>query len=262
MREFIKKRKLNIICSVAAVCIAFLVWIIAYYAVANDYIVPSFPDTAKQFFCLFAEGAFWTGFSYTLLRSLTAFLISFVLAAVFAALSAVSRAFALTVRPLISFLRTLPTLAVTLMLLIWTSAAVAPVAVAALVMFPMLYAEFTSAEEGIDVELRQMLSVYGVSAKKRLFKVYLPLISKDVFSRIGADFSLCIKITVSGEVLAVTFRSLGGLMQEAKYFAEMPRLAALTVAAVLFGLFADIALSQLARINNKWAKGGVSVDRL
>ena len=59
---------------------------------------------------------------------------------------------------------------------------------------------------------------------------------------------------ISSEVLANTYNSLGGMMQTAKLYAEMPRLAALTAVAVAAGLVIDVALSQFERINYKWSK--------
>ena len=44
-----------------------------------------------------------------------------------------------------------------------------------------------------------------------------------------------LKVTVSGEVLSLTYRSLGGLMQDAKTYLQTPRLFALTLVTVLLG---------------------------
>lgn len=252
MLNFLSKRKLNIICAVISLALTIIVWVISYFAVGNEYVVPSFSQTLKAFFTSFAQGEFWIALAATLLRTLSSFLISFILAAVCAALSALSKVFKLILNPFIIVLRTLPTLAVILILLIWTNAKTAPVIVTVLVLFPMLYAQFIAAAEGIDGDLIEMAQVYRISKRDRIFKIYLPQISPNIFSQLGADFSLGLKVMISAEVLSNTYKSLGGLMQNAKLYLEMPRLAALTVTAVLLGLVFDVALSQLARINAKW----------
>ena len=66
---------------------------------------------------------------------------------------------------------------------------------------------------------------------------------------------------ISAEVLSNTYKSLGGLMQSARSFLEMPRLAALTVMTIVLGLILEIALSQLKLINAKWQKGAESENR-
>lgn len=233
-----------------------LVWIIAYYCVGNDYIVPSFSDTAVSLWYLLGSGEFWTAFALTFLRTLEAFAISFLLASALTALSAFSKTAKVMIKPVMSFLRTVPTLAIILLLLIWTNAKVAPVIVTVLVLFPMIYSQMLSAVEGIDGGLIQMAELYKIPKKERLFKIYLPLVSPAVFSQTGANVSLGLKVMISAEVLASTFRSLGGMMQSARGFLEIPRLAALTLVAVLLGLALDIAFSQLKRINYKWAGKG------
>ncbi len=254
MLKFLSKRKLNIICSVASVALTAIIWIIVYCSVKNDYLIPSLTDTFKSLFGCIASGTFWNAFLNTLGRTAIAFTISFVLAICLAALSVTSKAFAALLRPFMAFLRTLPTLAVILILLIWTNPKVAPVVVTTLVLFPMLYTQIVAAFVGVDGELIEMANVFGLGKYTKLFKIYLPAVAPNTLAQVGADFSFGLKIMISAEVLANTYRSLGGLMQSARLYAEMPRLAALTIAAVIAGLFIEIAFSQFERLTFKWSK--------
>lgn len=255
MKKFFTDRKLNILISALAVAAMWIIWIIAYYTTKNDYIIPSFQDTFVSLWrdCI-AKGAFWVAFGNTFLRTLLAFVISFVLAAALACVCSLSEKAAAFVMPFMVFLRTLPTLAVILLLLIWTTPRIAPVIVTVLVMFPMMHARLYAAIDGIDGGIRQMLKVYGIPKSQAVFKVYLPLVAPQTLPQIGSDISLGLKIMISAEVLASTFKSLGGMMQESRLYLEMPRLAALTLFAVLFGLIIDVAFSQLARLTYKWSR--------
>lgn len=255
MKKFFSGRKLNILISLLAVAAMWLIWIIAYYAIANDYIIPSFRDTFISLWrdCI-ASGAFWIAFGNTFLRTLLAFAISFLIAAALACVCAISKKAAAFVMPFMVFLRTLPTLAVILLLLIWTTPRVAPVVVTSLVLFPMIYARIYAAIDGIDGGIRQMLKVYAIPKSRAIFNIYLPLIAPETLPQTGADISLGLKVMISAEVLASTFKSLGGMMQESRLYLEMPRLAALTLLAVLTGLIVDIAFSQLARLTYKWSR--------
>lgn len=255
MKKFFTERKLNILISLLAIIAMWIIWIIAYYWVKNDYIIPSFQDTFVSLWrdCL-AKGAFWTAFGNTFLRTLLAFIISFIIATALACLCALSKRIAAFVMPFMVFLRTLPTLAVVLLLLIWTNPRVAPVVVTVLVLFPMIHARVYTAIDGMDGGIRQMIKVYNVPKSQAIFKIYLPLIAPQTLPQIGADISLGLKIMISAEVLASTFKSLGGMMQEARLYIEMPRLAALTLIAVFFGLIVDIAFSQFSRLTYKWSR--------
>jgi NitT/TauT family transport system permease protein len=252
IKQFLSDKKLNIICSVVSIALIIIVWIIAYYSVKNDYIIPSFLDTLKDLGACFSSGTFWVAFANTLIRSLVALIISFVLAAVCALVSSVNKQFSLFLQPIMVILRALPTLAVVLILLIWTTPKVAPTVITILVLFPMIYAQFMAAIGGIDDGLKEMAKVYKISTKDKLFSIYLPQVSVNVFAQFGANMSLGLKIMVSAEVLANTAKSLGGMMQSARAFLEMPRLAALTLVAIIAGFILEIALNQLNRINKKW----------
>ena len=248
--------KLNIICSFASIALIIVAWITAYYSVQNDLLVPSFGETVISFFKCFADGSFYLALLKTVLRTFLAFAVSFVLAVATCALSVWKIAARAVLKPIIVLLRTLPTLAVVLLILIWSGANAAPVIVTVLVLFPMLHSEMLTAADGVDGGLKDMLKVYNVSKKDKIFKVYCPLVAKNVLPQTGAAFSLGLKVMISAEVLANTYISLGGLMQTAKSYLEMPRLAALTLVAVFLGMIAELAFSQLSKITRKWERDG------
>lgn len=231
-----------------------IIWLITYYGVKNDYIIPSISDTVKSFGICLVSGSFWLSFLNTILRTGVSFLISFVLSVALVAVGTLFKSFNSFIRPFIAVLRTLPTLAIVLILLFWTSPAVAPVVVTILVLFPMIYSQLVSAINGLDGDIIEMAKVYNISKKERLTKIYLPLISPAVLSQTGANISLGIKVMISAEVLAGTYKSLGGLMQNARFYIDMPRLAALTIIAVLVGLLIDLCFSVLEHITFKWSR--------
>lgn len=252
MKKSSNSVKLNILYALAAVAIILTVWVIAYYSIRNEYVLPSVSQSFVALFSCFANGEFWLSLANTFLRTLCAFALSFVFAALFAALSAGCRPFREIFAAVISVVRTLPTMAVTLMLLIWTNPLVAPVIVAVLVLFPMIYSQFLAAIEGIDGNLLQVAQVYSFSRRDKLAKIILPQVAPSVLGEVGADLSLGIKLMVSAEVLCYTFHSLGGLMQQAKLYAEMPTFAALTIACVLIGFITERLSSLLKLFTRKW----------
>lgn len=246
----------NAVWTLVAIAIIFIVWLIAYFCIQNDYVVPGIDQTFEQFALLFTQGSFYAALGNTLLRTVISFLISFVLAAVFSAISAVCKPFKVAFASIISVIRTLPTMAITLMLLIWTSPRVAPAIVTALVLFPMVYAQFVAAIEGVDCGLLEMAQVYRVSVREKLTKIILPSVAPEVVSQIGAGLSLGLKIMVSAEVLSYTLSSLGGLMQQARLYAEMPRFAAIVLTCILLGLLLELLSYAVKQaLKHKWGGG-------
>lgn len=231
------------------------VWVAAYLIVNNEYVVPSFTDTAAAIWALLCSGRFWASFGMTALRVLLAWLAAFALAAVCAALSAASGGFRRFVAPIVGVLRALPTMAFTLMLLIWTSPRVAPVIVALMMLFPLTYSQMTAAYSAVDGGLIEMAKVYGVSKKDRVMKIYLPQTLPPVLAQAGADFSLALKVMVSAEVIAGTYTSLGGMINEASMYLMVAEMFALTIVALVFGGVCEYALGKLTKITDRWNKG-------
>lgn len=226
----------NVWQTAAALLFILLVWSIAHVAVGNDLLVPSVGDCLKEIGRLLTDGGFWRAFLQTFLRVLIAFGISFILALIFALISYMVPWFGRILSPIVSMLRSLPTLAVLLILLVWAGAAKAPIIVAFLSLFPMLYAGMSAALFQVDNELLEMSRVYRVPIKKQIFNLYLPSMSPYVLREAGAAFSFSLKLVVSAEVLANTFKSIGGMMQEARLYLEMPTLFALVLLTFLLGL--------------------------
>ncbi len=143
-------------------------------------------------------------------------------------------------------------MAIVLVLLLWTSPAVAPVIIAALILFPAFYAATLVGLDGAEGEYGELARAYQVSKGRRLFKMYLPLCAPSVLGQAGSIFSMGLKVTISGEVLSSTFRSLGGLMYEAKGNIAMPRLIALTLVAVLVGFALEGLCLLVKRLAVRW----------
>lgn len=213
-----------------------VLWGVAYAAAGNELLLPSLWDCLKAAGQKLVEKTFWTGFFSTLLRVLIAFLISAFFAVIFAMISYLLPLFGKFFSKITAAFRTLPTLAVMLILLVWTNASVAPVAVAFLSLFPMLYAGYLAALREVDGGLIEMSAVYRVSLKKQIVRLYLPAIAPYALRESTAAASFALKLVVSAEVLANTYKSLGGLMQEAKLYYEMPALFALVLLTFLTGL--------------------------
>ncbi len=240
--------------SVLALAALWAGWTIAYFAIGNEYILPSFSQTLVATGRYLASGAFYAAFFHTLGRTVVAFLCSAIAGTLLALLSyraAWARAF---LAPVVSVLRTVPTMAIILALLIWTSPAAAPVVVCVLVLFPAWYAAALAGLDEVGREYGDLARVYDVSLSRRVFRMYLPLAAPVFLGQAGSLLSMGLKITVSAEVLAKTYRSLGGMMQEAQTFVEMPELLALTLVTVVLGFALEGICALVLRFAVRWKR--------
>jgi NitT/TauT family transport system permease protein len=237
----------------AALATAFLLfcYLLSYWIVGNELLIPAPIDTLKSMGELLVGAGFWVGLGSTLIRVLIAFICAFTLAVVFAVISYMYPFFEGIFMPIVSALRSLPVLAVLLILISLFGAGEAPIAVAFLSLFPMLYAGVLAALSGVDRHLVDVSRVCGTSVWRRVTAIYLPLSAPYVLKEGAAALSFALKLTVSAEVLANTVKSLGGMMQDAKVYAEIPQLFALVAVTFLLGLVLETALGLLASAAQK-----------
>ncbi len=247
-RAFLK----NFALSAAAILVMILAWTVACFAVRNDYVLPSFVQTCKEVGRLLVEAQFWTAFGGTLLRTAVAFAVSLLLGVLLALIAGLWTWVRSFLSPIVSVLRTVPTMAVILMLLLWTTPRIAPVIVSLLVLLPAVYAATLSAVDEVTETYGDLARAFRIGTFRRLFRMVLPLIAPAILGQAGSIFSMGLKITISGEVLASTFQSLGGMMQEAKMFVQMPRLLALTLVAVLLGFLLEGLCYGAYRLLVRW----------
>ncbi len=217
----------------------FALWGAAYVLVGNSLLVPPLKETLAKIGEVLREKAFYTAYFATLSRVFAAFFISFLPAAALAVAAYIFAPVRKIAAVFVSALRSLPAMAILLMLLVWSTPRKAPVIMAFLSLFPLLYTGILAALFSIDEKYKRVCKVFCVPWRKRIFEMYLPQISPQVLRESAGALAFSVKLVVSAEVVANTYISMGGAIQEAKIYQEMPRMFALTLLAVLTGLLLE-----------------------
>ena len=261
MKRLLTDKKFNIFYSVFAVLLMWAVWLIVAVSVGNEYLVPDFPSSVREFFTLFIKGFFWKSLGWSLLRTVIAFALSFLLALGCALLALVFKPFAAFMRPIVALFRTLPTMAVLILILVWLTPRTAPIAVTSLVLFPMIYTQITLGIESVDGGLLAMAKVYRLTAKQKLTCIYLPHLAPQTVEQMGVNLSFGLKLTISAEVMASTYTALGGMMSEAQAYLNLPRVTALTLVSVLLGVGLEVAFRLLSALPYRRARGANAQSR-
>lgn len=238
---------LNALLPFLTVAVIFGLWGLAAAKVDSEYVLPTVGDTFAALWELLKSAEFYRAYFGTLLRSIFAFAIAFFLAFIAAFVAYKCDKAKRALKPLIVIIRALPTIAVVLLLVLWTSSFVAPVIVTFLVVFPTLYNNLYAALCGIDKDLNEMCKVFGVSNKKRLTKVVFPQIAPEFITSAGAGLTLNLKLMVAAEVLAQTARSMGYLLNTSKIYFEISTMLALVLITVITGLIIEFLFSFWAK---------------
>ncbi len=248
----IKKLLIDLSYPLFVTLIILLAWQIAALTLNVDVILPSPVNAFKQLFDYLGEKDFWLSLGGTLLRSLISFVFSFLIALLFAVLSAINKTAKKIISPFAAIIRSVPTMSVILLLIIWLSPLVAPLAVAVIIICPTLYSAFYGAIDSVDKDLLMMSRVYGVSHKDIIKKLYLPNMAKSMFENTASGFSLNIKLVIAAEALAQTAKSIGKLMQFAKINYEPTKLFALTLASIIVSVALESFIRYLGKISIRW----------
>lgn len=251
-----KKRLIeNIVAPIVGLAAFIGIWFAAAGAIGVSIILPSPAETLRKFFSLLKEKFFYVAVGHTLVRTLEGFSIAFVLAAIFAFLSKISVFFRKAFSPFSVVVRVLPTISVILLVLIWFKSATAPFVITFIVIFPMLYTSVLNAADGVDRNLVEMGRVYGFSAPKLIYRIYLPQMTPAVLTAVGITLSFSVKLTVAAEVLSSTKESMGRYMQTSSAYIETATLLAWTIAAILLGFLLESLVFLIKKKTTRWYYG-------
>lgn len=247
-----REKILNAILPITAICCIVVIWAAAAKVVGSEYVLPSVISTFSALIDVLKTQEFYISYSMTFLRSIIAFIISFFAAFVLGLAAKKHKKFESFISPVISIIRTLPTIAVVLILLLWTDRFIAPVIVTMLVVFPTLYTFIRNALESVDGESVEMCKLYGVTGKNILLKVQIPQIMPFVFSACGTGLSLNLKLMVAAEVLAATGSSLGNMLNLSNQNLETAKMLALVLITVITGLIIEKVFKVISQKAVKW----------
>jgi len=246
------KRVQNLILPIISVLSLIAIWGVTARVMGKEYILPTVESTFSSMLKLFGELRFYRALLFTVLRSLIAFSVSFILAFVFAYFSKKSQVFKKIISPFISIMRALPTVAVILLLIVWTNSYVAPVLVTMMVVLPTVYVSVYNSIDVVDDNLIETCKLFGLSDREILRKVQIPQILPPMLLTIGTGISLNLKLMVAAEVLSATSRSIGALLNNASQLAEVPQMLAIVVVTVALGLIIEGVFSLLSKKVGKW----------
>ena len=245
-------KTLNLILPSFKVVILVLAWAVVAKVEDNTFIVPTVQQTAKEFFALFGQKIFYRALGFTVLRSVIAFLLSFLTSAVLAYLSNKSRVAEKLILPFIAFTRTLPTIAIAWLLVFWTNSQIAPVVITMLVVMPTSYTHIKSALDSVDKTTLEAGAVDGAGRFNLFFRIELPQIAPDICSITGSGLALNLKLMVAAEVLGSTVKSLGSLLNATYYGFEVSKTLALTAVILLLGLALEFVFNALSKRAGNW----------
>lgn len=251
-KNLVKSAVVNLLFPLVTVLVMIAVYAIAAAVVGESLVMPKISEIVFAVGALLKSADFYKSLAFTLLRSLGAFAAAFVVGGALGIAASRLKLLQKALAPLMTFLRSVPTMAVIFLLTLWFRSIFAPVIVAFTVLMPIIYSQTTAMLSSLDDGIFEMCKVYKVPKKKVLTKFVLPQTLPQIADFSAGNLSFGVKLVIAGEALAQTADSLGGTLNLANIYIDTARLFAVTLLAVTVCFIVEVAVRAAALPARRW----------
>lgn len=240
--------------SVLAVFFIFLVWLIAGTIVDNNLLLPKPDAVFLAFTRIFIEGDSLTVILFTILRLLVGLVLASILGFILGIVAGFSKNFATFFNPIVTVLRTIPVISITVILLIMFGFSLTPYIITLLMLFPIIYQSTYGGIMGIDKELIDVYKLEDNHFFTGLIHCYLPLISNNIRTALLQSLGLGIKVLVMAEYLSQTKNSIGQELYLAKVNLQYDEVFAWTFLLIVLALIFELLINHYKPMTEKFKK--------
>lgn len=235
-----------------AAFLALCLWQLAAVLVDNRLLLVGPLQVAGRLWQLLGMQTTWQALGATFGRISLGFFLAFALALVLAAVSARFPLAEILLRPYVLAIQTVPVASFIVIALLWLSGRRLSIFISFLMVLPVLYANALQGFRAADRQLLEMAQVFRMPRFRRVRCIFLPALAPYLKSACHVALGLCWKAGVAAEVIAVTEKSVGGMLYDAKAYLEIPDLFSWTVLIVAVSLgFEKLFLALLNRAMNR-----------
>ena len=180
---------------------------------------------------LACTAAFWRAVGNSALHIFGGFLLSCVLAVLFAALSARFRAARELLSPLVA-VKAVPVVSFIILALVWLDGRDLSLFISALMVFPPVYLNVLAGIDSADRQLLEMAAVFRVPFRRQLRGIWLPQVLPYFRAACSLALGLCWKAGAAAEVIGLPGGTIGERLYTAKVYFQTPDLFAWTALIV------------------------------
>lgn len=238
---------LRVLRVLAVLAVWLAVWEAFAYAVGLTIVLPTVEETASEFFRLLASGSFYLSCALSLLRILCGYLLGVLLGLLFSFLSVRAPFLRDLFSPAMTVIRSTPVASFILVLWVLIGSENVPVAIAVLMVLPVIYQNITDGHAATDPALIEVCRVYGIRGMRRFRLLTLPTLLPYLIPALTAGAGFAWKAGVAAEIICYTKKSIGQEIYLAKNSFESARMFAFTIAVILL----SVALEKSVRLLGK-----------
>ncbi|WP_020005009.1 ABC transporter permease [Brachyspira innocens] len=232
----------KIIYILLGIIIFILLWSFVSIKINSEIIFPNIFTIIKKLRDIVLEKSFYKDLMYSIVRVFAAFILSFLSAFLFGVLSGIFLPLRYILMPIINFIRTIPTIPLILVAVIWFDNNTVPIFVSMLVIFPIIYDAITNGIINVDKNLIEMSLSYNVSLKNQIISLYIPSIKPYVLTALSQSMGITWKSILAAEILALPSFGIGSRLYESHLYLDTVSLFAYCLIAVIFNAVFEIII--------------------
>lgn len=217
------------------------------FSVGKPLILPSGESILMEIFTIIGGTTFIEIISVTVVRTLVTFVCILVLSLVVGILAGYYKVVAALLNPAMILLRTIPTVSLILILLIWFGRDLGPTIIVGLVIFPIIYELVVGSIKKVDSDLKDVCLLFGCTIFEKFFALYYPNLIYALSSGVQATLGLAFKVMVMAEVMAQSRIGIGQALNYEKTYLNMAGVFGWTIILILIVMIFDFLISMIMK---------------
>ena len=162
---------------IAVSCLLFIIgWQCCVLYVDNEIYIPRLELIVIQIKEIVVSSNFLKAVLSSFYRSILSYVFALIIALILGVFSAICPFFRYMMVPINSLAKTIPTMVLVVLALVWFNKDIAPFIVGFAIIFPILYEGIRNNIMNIDPKIIEMTKIYEVSLVDKITKIYFPII--------------------------------------------------------------------------------------
>ena len=219
-----------------SIFILILVWQTAAIIVDNRLLLPSFFNVLSDIYTIIFSNNFIILIFSSIFRCIESFILSLAIAIMLSIFSYFNKFIYNFLYVIIIFLKSIPTMAFIVIVLIWTSKEFAPIIIGIVILNSLL---------DIDKDLLQVFNIYRIEIIDKIITLIIPVILIAIKKVINSTLSLIFKVVISGEVYSQPQYGIGTIIQFEKMQLNTSRIIAWMIIITGIVFLFDLIISRI-----------------
>lgn len=251
MKKFsYKNKKLIFLSSI----ILFIIWQIASMIIGSEVVLPSPYLTFKGLIEVTESSDFLKIILSTLGRTFISFMLALIIALFLGITSALNKYVYNFMIPVLTVMRSLPTIGFIILALIWLSQSSAPILVGFVMSFPIFFDAIIGSILNLDKNILDMAKVYKIQKGSLIKSIYLPSISFAICRIMVSNFSLTMKLVIGGEVIGQPKYGIGTALFVEKNYLNTNMVFAWIILVIIIGIIFSLIQKTIDNRVFRWMK--------